>query len=74
MSFSWNVQHTWSLAYEEQFYIIAPLVLSIVTPRKKHLLAIALCGWHYCSSFFFALHEGAVAGFMDNSSFSFVVL
>ena len=71
MSFSWNVQHTWSLAYEEQFYIIAPLVLSIVTPRKKHLLAIALCGMALLLIVLFALHEGAVAGFMDKFEFLF---
>jgi peptidoglycan/LPS O-acetylase OafA/YrhL len=71
MSFGWDVAHTWSLAYEEQFYIIAPLALALVTPRKKHWLAIALCGMAILLFVLYALHQGTVAGFMRDFEFLF---
>jgi peptidoglycan/LPS O-acetylase OafA/YrhL len=71
MSVGWDVAHTWSLAYEEQFYIIAPLALAIVTPHKKHLLAVALCGMVTLIFILYALHETAVAGFIKNFEFLF---
>jgi peptidoglycan/LPS O-acetylase OafA/YrhL len=65
------VGHTWSLACEEQFYIIVPLLLAIVTPRNKHLLAIALCGMATLIILLYTLHETTVAGFIKHFEFLF---
>ena len=35
---SWQIIHTWSLAYEEQFYIVFPITLLILSLRRRHFI------------------------------------
>jgi len=34
---SWQVAHTWSLAFEEQFYILFPITFLFVSPRRRNI-------------------------------------
>jgi peptidoglycan/LPS O-acetylase OafA/YrhL len=34
---SWHVAHTWSLAYEEQFYILFPITFLLISPRRRNI-------------------------------------
>jgi peptidoglycan/LPS O-acetylase OafA/YrhL len=53
-----NVTHTWSLAYEEQFYIAFPLALILSMGRRWLFLAAALA-WPFLVTLFHALKLGS---------------
>jgi peptidoglycan/LPS O-acetylase OafA/YrhL len=40
-SLSWNLAHTWSLAVEEQFYLILPFAMLVLGRKKGYLLPLA---------------------------------
>lgn len=52
-AFEWGAQdplgHSWSLAMEEQFYLLWPIVLLATPPRRRGavlaILIAAICGW-----------------------------
>lgn len=55
--------HLWSLAVEEQFYIIWPLILALIWKRRWNLLFIAMLAVVSFSINIFYLHGNATAAF-----------
>ncbi|MEO6876120.1 MAG: acyltransferase [Opitutaceae bacterium] len=41
----WNLGHLWTLALEEQFYLVWPLILLLARPRRAFWVAVALIAW-----------------------------
>lgn len=41
----WNLGHLWTLALEQQFYLLWPALLALVAPRRALPIAVALLVW-----------------------------
>lgn len=60
----WIFGHTWSLAFEEQFYLILPFVLILILERKMHFMA-ALSVAIAIIPFIFPVHFIGKIGFIQ---------
>jgi len=67
---SWFGGHTWSLAYEEQFYIAAPLFFLLVKPPfSSKVLVILLIASVALSAILFSAKQNVIALFLMNINF-----
>jgi len=65
VSCNWYVGHTWSLAFEEQFYLLFPFVFSFLElGRKPKPLAVAITALVISAPFFFTIWWIGKTGFL----------
>jgi len=60
----WYVGHTWSLAFEEQFYLGFPLVFSLIELGQKRWLGLAVAAPFVILPFLFDAHWIGKGGFV----------
>jgi peptidoglycan/LPS O-acetylase OafA/YrhL len=61
----WVLGHLWSLAVEEQFYLLWPFVLLLWFPRRREVVIVTICAAPVVRALLFLLHrpEGAYMWF-----------